>query len=170
MDSKYTIDQIPIELHQMNSNSRVWIWPASRELNGKEGMQVSEYLRQFTQDWTSHNHELKAFATMFYNRFIVIFLDEAASTSASGCSIDKMTHSIQYLSDQLDLNLLDRTHFQFLINNQVEVVPISDLTKRYSDGVIDNDSLVFDHLVKDKDTFFNNWLKPFKSSWHFRFI
>lgn len=166
----FTLDQIPIEIHQMNDNSRVWIWPSSRELNGKEALQVVEYLRQFAQDWTSHNHELKSFATVFYNRFIVIFLDEAASTSASGCSIDKMTHSIQYLSDQLDLNLLDRTHFQFLMDNRIEVIPINELTKSYSEGAINNESLVFDHLVKSKDAFFSNWLKPIKSSWHFRFI
>lgn len=170
MVSNYTLNQVPIELEMMPKDARVWIWAASRHLNNKELMQVGEYMRQFTEEWTSHNRALSAHATIFYNRFITVFLDEASSSMASGCSIDKLSRHIQYLSDLLELDLLDREHFHFLINEEVIPIHRETLTQNYSDSIIDNETMVFDNLVKNKEEFFNSWLKPFKTSWHFRFI
>lgn len=171
MGYNYSLDQVPIEVEMMSDDSRVWIFQMDRMITDREVYQASEYLRLFTQEWTSHNRDLKAFATTFYNRFIVIFLDEQASSQASGCSIDNMTHHVMHLGQQMDVNVTDRENFCFLHSDgRIFTVHMREITSAFSDGLIHNDSLVFDNLIKTKSQFFSSWLKPFKNSWHHRFL
>ena len=169
MDFDYSIDQVPIDIEFMSDTSRVWIWPSSRKLSQKEKMQINEYLRQFVADWTSHHQALKAYATVFYDRFIVVVLDEQQSATASGCSIDKLTHFMQHLDEQFEMELFDRLNFQFLIDDQVQNIHKSALSKAYEQGQVNDETFVFDHLIKNKKEFFTKWLKPFDESWHYRF-
>jgi len=40
----------------------------------------------------------------------------------------------------------------------------------YASGKINDETLVFDNLVKTKDQFLTQWLLPLKDSWHRRFV
>lgn len=172
MVSNYTLQQIPIEIEMMSEDSRVWIFQMDRELSPKEVFQATEYLRVFSQEWTSHNNELRAFGTIFYNRFIVMVLDEQASNTASGCSIDSMTKHIQHLGAQLGVNVLDREQFYFMdeSSQQLYSVHMHGLTEAFSHGMVNRDSLVFNNLIKSKKELFKDWLVPLHSSWQFRFV
>jgi hypothetical protein len=171
MGYNYSLKQVPIEVEMMSDDSRVWIFQMDRMITDKEVYQAAEYLRLFTQEWTSHNRDLKAFATTFYNRFIVIFLDEQASSQASGCSIDNMTHHIKHLGQLLEVSVTDRENFCFLNpGGDIHTVHMHAVTSAFSEGFIDRESLVFDNLIKSKSQFFSSWLKPFQNSWHYRFL
>ncbi len=166
----YTIDQVPIEMELMSDSSRVWIFQSQKSLSDKEVMQVNEYLRLFTQSWTAHNRELQAHAGVFYNRFVIVMLDEEQSNSASGCSIDNLTRHVQNIGDQLDTNVMVRDEFGYIdAAGQVRTVHMNALSAAYAAGEITDDTLFFDTLVKTKGDLFSKWLKPLKNSWHYRF-
>lgn len=170
MVSNYTLNNIPIEIEMMSNSSRVWIFQAVRDLSPKEIMQTNEYLRLFLTEWTAHSQVLNAHGGVFYNRFISIFLDEENSNSASGCSIDSLTRHVQNIGDQLDVNVLDRENFLFLIDNKIKSINMKDLKIARENKEISDDSLVFNSLVKNKKEFFASWVKPIKDSWHYRFL
>ncbi len=170
MASSYTIEQIPVELQMMSDSARVWIFQSEAELRSKDVFIASEQIRGFLEQWTAHNRQLVAHGAVFYNRFIVIVLDEEQSHNASGCSIDSLTRYIQNVGDQLDTNVMDRQHFYFLKGGHVEGVNMNDLPQHFLAGKITEDSLVFNNLIKTKTELFSKWLVPIKSSWQWRFV
>ncbi len=170
MVSNYTIDQIPVELEMMSDSSRVWIFQSETKLSEKDVFIASEQIRSFLEQWTAHNRQLNAHGAVFYNRFIVIVLDEEQSNNASGCSIDSLTRYIQNVGDQLDTNVMDRQHFYFLKGTEVEGVNMNELPQHYKMGKVTEESLVFNNLIKTKGELFSKWLVPIKSSWQWRFV
>ncbi len=159
-----------LALDQLDEKSRIWIYQSDRVLSDNECLVLQSKLDLFTQGWTSHNRSLKASASIFYNRFIVVFLDEQASSGASGCSIDKLVHFITDLGRNIDADFMNRMLFHILQNDSIMAVPLHELSKMIKEGIIDNKALVFDSLVKDKKTWENRWLVPLEESWHNRFI
>ncbi len=165
----YSLDQIPIELQMMSDSARVWIFQSERELSDKDVFVATEQVRSFLDQWTAHNRELDAHGAVFYNRFIVIVLDEEQSSQASGCSIDSLTRYIQNVGDQLDANVLDRQHFYFLLDGKVVGLKMTELPDHLKSNTLKEDSLVFNNLIKTKKELFESWLVPIKDSWHWRF-
>jgi hypothetical protein len=166
----YTIQQVPVELQMMSDSARVWIFQSETELSNKDVFVATEQIRGFLEQWTAHNRQLDAHGAVFYNRFIVIVLDEEQSHNASGCSIDSLTRYIQNVGDQLDTNVMDRQNFFFLKNNQVVGVNMTDVPQHYKSGQVTEDSLVFNNLIKTKAELFSKWLVPIKDSWQWRFV
>ena len=154
----------------MADSARIWIFQSQRVLEDKDVLLASEEIRHFLTQWTAHNRQLDAYGGIFYHRFIVIALDELNSSHASGCSIDSLTRYVQNVGDQLDSNVMDREHFYFYLDNKVTGIKMSEMSKHYTDGIINSESLVFNNLVKSKGEFFSKWLVPLKDSWHWRFV
>jgi len=164
-----TID-LPVEWNEMSDDARVWIWASPTQLSNQEVEKISSHLSAFVSQWTSHQVALKAQAHVFYQHFVVVALDQSASTGASGCSIDSLTHEVQSLSQSLNLDLQDRQTFFFYQNDQVNTVKMSGMQEALSSKKIEQESLVFDTLVKTKLDLKQNWLKPANQSWHARFF
>lgn len=89
------------------NDARIWVYAADRALTDTEVDLTENKLQAFTTDWTSHGAALRAAASVFDRRFVVIGLDTADSL-ASGCSIDKSLRAIQQLEKSLQLSLTNR--------------------------------------------------------------
>ena len=57
--------------------------------------------------WSSHGTPLKASAFCFEQASIVVAADELVA-KASGCSIDKITHLVQAIGQELKVDFFDR--------------------------------------------------------------
>lgn len=165
----YKVD-LPEALKELNDSSRVWIFQSDRTLDKEEVHKISMSMEQFTQGWTSHNNSLLAKAWVVFDLFVVVLLDESQSSAASGCSIDKLTHQMEGLSNYVNADLLNRTNFNFMIDNGVEMIPMSDLKSAVKTGKISESTLVFNNLVKNKAELSEQWLVPIKESWQSRFL
>lgn len=86
---------------------RTWIFVANRKLTDVESAQVENALQVFVRSWSSHGTPLKASAFCFEKAAIVIAADEFVA-KASGCSIDKITHLVRALGQQLNVDFFDR--------------------------------------------------------------
>jgi hypothetical protein len=98
---------------------RTWIFVAHRKLTEVESAQVETALQDFVRSWSSHGTPLKASAFCFQQSAIVVAADELVA-KASGCSIDKITHLVQALGQQLSVDFFDR--FNVLIRESDEWV------------------------------------------------
>ena len=111
---------------------RTWVFVANRKLTDVESAQVENALQDFVVTWSSHGTPLKASAFCFEQAAIVVAADEFVA-KASGCSIDKITHLVRVLGQQLNVDFFDR--FNVLIRKSDEWV-ISTYNSAYlSDSI-----------------------------------
>ncbi|MBK6265283.1 hypothetical protein JKA74_09545 [Marivirga sp. S37H4] len=158
-----------VPFNELHEKARVWIYQADRKFSEKECEIIEQEGRNFSEEWTAHNQALKASITVKHSQFIIISVDES-QTMASGCSIDKSVHFIQFLEKKLSVNLLDKSKVALLIDEQIDLTPIGNIKDKIAQGHINENSLVFNNLVGDIDSFNNEWVVPAKNSWMNRFF
>jgi hypothetical protein len=156
-------------IDQLSGAARVWIYQSERAFEDQEVIEIQSYIDDFLHQWTAHNQKLLSFGAVHHRRFIAIFVDEAFNT-ATGCSIDMLTHFIEALGAKLGVDFFERMNFAYLDQDQVTVMPANELRKAYSQRAIDDNTLFFNNLVKTKSEFQSSWLVPLKDSWHKRFL
>lgn len=170
MVSDLPIIELPKELELLSDSSRVWIYQSNRPLTKDESFWADMAIKQFAKNWTSHNRDLKAFGGMVHNVFLIIVLDQEASSQASGCSIDALVHTIENMGRELQVDFMDRMLFYFQIGDKIEAIHMQQLSDAHAAGQITADTPVFDNLVNSKAGLMQQWLKPLRDSWHFRFV
>jgi len=149
--------------------TRVWIYQSSRPFTPVELESLLPQLRQFTAEWVSHNQALKAFAQVYHQRFIVLMVDESQA-GASGCSIDKSVYYMKQLEAEYQVNLFDRLTFSYKDGDEIRLAPKDEFAALYREGKINDQTLVFDNLVKNKGEFESRWVLPLEESWHKRMV
>lgn len=151
------------------ANTRVWIYQSSRAFTAGEIPELKATLQQFAQNWVSHNRQLKSHGDVLHNRFLVLMVDESLA-GASGCSIDSSVHFMQKIGQQYQTDLFDRMTFAWKQGDDVRTANSEAFAKLYAAGEINDQTLVFDNLVKTKGELEEKWLKPLNESWHKRFV
>lgn len=149
--------------------TRVWIYQANKPFPAEQVGQVTEEIRAFVESWTSHNRNLKAHGDLLHDRFVILMVDES-SADASGCSIDKSVYFLKNLQAKYGVDLFDRMFFSFKEGEEVITLNRSSFAQAYREGRINDDTLVFDTLVKNKAELDQALLKPLKDSWHKRMV
>lgn len=149
----------------MNHQSRVWVYQSNRVLSAEETETISKALITFTKSWTAHNQQLKAAFEIKYNRFLVLIVDETQS-GASGCSIDKSVHLMKELEQQFHIDLFDRFHIAYKVDEEVKSTSRGAFEELIKIGAINSNTIVFNNLVSDYGQYLEKWEVPFKDSWH----
>jgi len=153
----------------LSDNSRVWIYQSDREFSESEITLLKESVRNFVKNWTSHSKNVLADFDLRYNRFLILMLDESHVT-AGGCSIDSSVHFIKSLEQQFKNTMTDRMKFAFKSGNRVEVVSRNEFEKLMEQGLIGEETIVFNNLIATKKELDSNWEVPLKNSWHKQFF
>ncbi|NND04799.1 MAG: hypothetical protein HKN87_00345 [Saprospiraceae bacterium] len=157
-----------VDFDQLGKETRIWIYQSNQEISPDLIDAIQADVEAFVNGWSAHQQPLAAFGSVFHRRFIVLMVDETF-TKASGCSIDTSVAFIRKLEEDYDLILFDRMTFSYLLGNIIHTVPKDQFAKLYADGVINEDTLVFDNLIKTKSEW-ENWKKPLGESWLKRFV
>lgn len=160
---------MPIELEEIFPEdfapaSRVWIYQSSRLFLISEVFAIEEMLKQFTDGWQSHGSPVKGYATLLYGQFIVLMADETA-TGVSGCSTDSSVRLIKQVEARFQVQLFDRLSLAFLVNEKVQLLPLSQLSYAISNGFVKPETLYFNNTVLTKEEMLRNWLIPVQKSW-----
>ncbi|MDX1477743.1 MAG: hypothetical protein R3301_08530 [Saprospiraceae bacterium] len=152
------------------SESRVWVYQGHKAVPADKRDAVRRVVADFATRWTSHNHQLKAYGDLLYDRFLVLVADETQA-GASGCSIDTSVRFVQQLGEQLAIDFMDRLHFTYLDSDgAVHSVHKDHLPTAYQNGEVTDTTLMFDNLVRTKGDFTQRWLVPLGESWMKRFV
>jgi hypothetical protein len=151
--------------NNLPNHSRVWVYQSNREFSALEIPQIQSYLNEFVLSWESHGTLLKGAAEIFYNRFIVFFVDEDAK-HATGCSIDKSVTLVKHLEQTFGISLMDRLNLAFRQNQEIKTLKMNEFQNLIKQGLLDDHTIVFNNLVQNKQEFLNNWEVEAKKSWH----
>jgi len=149
--------------------ARVWIYQNTSTIDPAVQDTIQGKLDQFSSEWAAHSQPLAAHCEIRHNRFLILMVDEAQNM-ASGCSIDASVHFVRQLESAYGLSLFDRMVFSYQKNGEVVTVPKIEFARQYASGLIDDETLVFDNLIRTKEDLENRWLKPLGESWHRRFV
>jgi len=150
--------------NSFSPDSRVWIYQSSRLFTLAEALEIEEILNQFTVDWKSHGSPVKGAGYLFFGQFIILMADEKA-TGVSGCSTDSSVRLIKDIEQRFGVNMFDRTTFAFIINDKVQLLPMTQLQYGVDHGFINGDTQYFNNLVQTKDELEKAWIVPVKDSW-----
>ncbi len=154
----------------LSEQSKLWIYSADRFLNDEESLIIENELSTFLNEWNAHGSPILNFGKLYHKRFLVIFADETKSY-ASGCSIDKSVHFIEYIGQKLGIDWFNRLQFQYIKDDKVIAINgASDLKDLIKNQEISGDTLIFDNTIKDKGQFEKEWTKPLKESWLKRYL
>ena len=159
-----------VPFKSLPKNSRIWIFPSSKEIDIHKKSKIKERLVKFISDWTSHNKNIQAGFQLPYNRFIVIALNQNLQ-NASGCSIDSLMNIIQIFEKEFDLILLDRMNVLYRDKNRkIEYLTLKDFVKMVKYKSINSSTTVFNNLVVNKEEYMDLWEVPAINSWHSRYF
>ncbi len=151
------------------NHARVWVYQSNRAFTPEETVEIKGKAQLFVQGWASHGAALKAAIEIFYNRFIVIFVDEQQA-AASGCSIDTSVGFIRDLQSAYSINLLDRMTMAWKEGDEVKTAAMNEFEAMIEAGTITGSTIVFNNLVADKGEFVAGWEGPLQASWHARLM
>lgn len=165
---KEQLDTLPA-WEGMSPDTRIWIYASNRPFTPEEEEQVTPHLEAFARQWASHNVQLHAWGGILFNKFIVLAVDESRQ-DASGCSIDTSVRYLRSLESALGIDLFDRWNFHFMEDDAVKTLPKEEFVAAFRSGRIQDDTLVFDHLVNTLGKLKESWIKPLGQSWHRRFV
>lgn len=156
-------------LRNMPDTARVWIYQSDRPFSDTEKEALTQQIKDFLGKWTAHSKTLLSAGAVFYNQFIVLSVDESLN-EASGCSIDASVYFIKEIEKQYGVQLFDRMNFAYWDGKSVKTTSSSAFSALYTEGSINDETLMFDNLVNTAGALRKSWLKPLKSSWHRRFV
>ncbi len=158
-----------IPFDKIDFEARVWIYQANRELSQEETAVLTESLKAALEEWEAHGKTLTASGKIFYNRFVVIAVDESQELP-SGCSIDKSVHWLQELGHRLGVDFFDRSPAWLDEDGKVRTVELSRVRDAIAREEITPSTVVFDHLVATKAQWMSRWKVPASQSWMKRYF
>ena len=147
-----------------NDNSRVWVYQSNRVFTQPEVLQIEKLLKNFSRDWKSHGTPVKGFANLFFGQFIILMADETAM-GVSGCSTDSSVRFIKNIEQDFQVELFDRLMLAFLIQERIQLLPLSQISSYLEDGLINTDTLYFNNTILTKKELLDHWIIPVKESW-----
>lgn len=157
-DYKYLLDA------NFNSNSKVWIYQCNRIFLISEALEIEDMLRNFTREWKSHGKQVKGAAYLLFGRFIILMADETA-TGVSGCSTDSSVRLIKEIEQKFKVNMFDRETLAFVVNDKIQLLPLSQLQYAFDNKFLSPDTLYFNNLVQTKEELENKWIISIRESW-----
>jgi hypothetical protein len=158
MDYQYLLDGT------FHPDSRVWIYQSNRLFSMSEAFEIEDLLKNFTKQWQSHGTPVKGAGYLFFGQFIILMADERAA-GVSGCSTDSSVRLIKDIEQQFAVNMFERTTLAFVVNDKIQLLPLSQLQYAFDNGFIDADTLYFNNLVQTKEELETKWIVPVKDSW-----
>jgi hypothetical protein len=152
---------LPPDFHP---DSRVWIYQSDRLFTLGEALDIELMLEQFAAGWQSHGDPVKGFATMFFGQFIVLMEDESVA-GVSGCSTDSSVRLIKQIEQKFGVNMFNRQLLAFMIEDKVQLLPLSQVNYAIENGFINGETLYFNNNVLTKKELEDNWIIPLQKSW-----
>lgn len=142
----------------------MWIYQASKIMSDEMVAAVEVRAKDFIQNWTAHQTDLKASVSIYHNLFIVFAVDESYN-DASGCSIDKKVHFIKSIEEFTGVDFFDRMKIAYLDHDRIKLDQMNRFSSLIEDGTINTNTIIFNNLVTTLNEFRSSWKTPIANSW-----
>lgn len=147
-----------------NDNSHVWIYQSSRVFTFPEAVRIEEQLKDFATNWKSHGTPVKGYGNLLFGQFVIFMADETAS-GVSGCSTDSSVRLIKNIEKDFQVDMFDRQMLAFVVNEKIQMIPLSQVNHLLEEGVITANTLYFNNTILTKKELLKSWIIQVKKSW-----
>lgn len=160
-----------MSFQNLPNHARVWIYQSNRKLNNDEVQWLEKEAKEFVSTWAAHGKTLAADVEVLHNYFLIFMVDEAQE-KASGCSIDASVNFVRSAQEHLKNDFFDRMHITYRLdsNSTVESADKEEFEKLLAQEIVNDDTLVYNNLVKTKAEWLSEWEIPLSKSWHANFF
>ena len=158
-----------IPFSNLDFEARIWVYQANRPLTNEEVGIITETLKSALDTWEAHGQALTASGKVFEHRFVVIGVDEREELP-SGCSIDKSTHWLQQIGNQLNVDFFDRSLAYVDENNNIQTIPVPKIKQAVNQEIITPFTIIFDNQVSTKAQWMKRWKTSASNSWLSRYF
>ncbi len=94
-------------LSNYRPDTKLWIYAFSRRLDAGEVTLVYSVLKNFVDEWKSHQHDVRGAFEIVHDQFVLMAAE--SDNGISGCSIDSSVAVFKWLKAQNNLDALDRS-------------------------------------------------------------
>jgi hypothetical protein len=158
-----------IEFDKISSHSPIWIFQCNKMLDSSLISQIEFDVKNFLNNWTSHNLEMKSSYKILHDLFLVISVENKFS-NPSGCSIDKLINFIKNINQIYNIDFLNRLNVSFRHENKIKVVELIEFKNLILNGIIDSDTIVFNNMIHTKAELNENWETKVSESWYKKYF
>ncbi len=155
-----------VDFKLLSDSSKLWVFQSDKIISPSNQKILINEISPFLTDWSSHGAEIKSSFEIRYDLFLIISVDEEIN-SASGCSIDKLTNFIIQISNEIGVDFFNRLNVAYKSDSEkINLRSLSDFKTLISEGKINEESIVFNNLIKTKKDYIEQWEVQLKNSWH----
>ena len=155
-----------VDFKLLSDSSKLWVFQSDKIISPSNQKILINEISPFLIDWSSHGAEIKSSFEIRYDLFLIISVDEEIN-SASGCSIDKLTNFIIRISNEIGVDFFNRLNVAYKSDSEkINLRSLSDFKTLISEGKINEESIVFNNLIKTKKDYIEQWEVQLKNSWH----
>lgn len=155
-----------VDFKLLSDSSKLWVFQSDKIISPSNQKILINEISPFLTDWSSHGAEIKSSFEIRYDLFLIISVDEEIN-SASGCSIDKLTKFIIQISNEIGVDFFNRLNVAYMSDSEkINLINLSDFKTLISEGKINEESIVFNNLIKTKKDYIEQWEVQLKNSWH----
>jgi len=158
-----------IEFDKISSHSPIWIFQCNKMLDSSLISQIEFDVKNFLNNWTSHNLEMKSSYKILHDLFLVISVENNFS-NPSGCSIDKLINFVKNINQIYNIDFLNRLNVSFRHENKIKVVELIEFKNLILNGIIDSDTIVFNNMIHTKAELNENWETKVSESWYKKYF
>ena len=158
-----------IDYNLIPEDAKVWVYPSNRKFYSTEIEEIEAKIKSFIENWKTEDENFKATYKFLYNRFIIIFADDANSP-LTNFDIDTSVSFILSLQEEYEVELLDKMNTCFKQGEFVQYKDLKDFKKLLKNKSVTAKSIIFDNLITTKLDFENNWEIPIEDSWYNRYL
>ncbi|MFM2194718.1 MAG: hypothetical protein RL092_318 [Bacteroidota bacterium] len=151
--------------NSLDQDERIWIFCSSSELNLESQDLILKTVSHFLMNWNNHGNQLFGKCWLELNQILIVSLDENKML-ASGCSIDKLNRMVQEISNELQVQLMDRMIVFYQENEIVKSTQLSNFWALRKANIVTDTTLVLDTTITKLRDWNNSKWKEFQYSWH----
>jgi hypothetical protein len=158
-----------VDFDSLADSSKIWIYQSNREFTKKEIQEISEIMERFIATWKRHGDDLKASYQIKYNQFIILAVDEDYN-GVSGCSIDASANIFKQIEQTYRVDMFNKLNTAFKDGEHINIVSLADFQKYVKLQKINENTVVFNNLIKTKKELETAWEVDAGNSWHNRYF
>lgn len=150
-------------------DSRVWIYQSNRDFTDLDIKIIKNKTTFFIDNWKAHGNDLQASYFIKERRFLVIAVNEKFNP-IGGCSIDYSLQLVNDISNNINLDLLDRLSVNYRSENKIKSISLKDLKNKIKNRSFLPETIIFNTTVKTKKELSTDFELKISSSWLSKFF
>jgi len=147
-------------------SSKIFIFQADRFLSTSDLEVIASKMKTFLPTWATHGEDLTAEYTVQNNLFLIIGNDES-KVATSGCSKDSLTHAVQNIGEQLNIDFFNRLNIAYQSSDgEFKLSNMMSFKAMMQKDEVTQNTIVVNNLIETKADLIDNWQIEVKNSWH----